>query len=218
MAIQTTMRSQNEIETSTTRTPLLPPELWLQVLEHDDPVHLWVSVRNISRTYKHYVERVFTSKYLHMLEIFLSLPRRDPATSKLKWPGDPIPGSQLAMAYAGLSEDGRLLHLESATVVRDRNGEKTLEELRSTGVLPKERLEEAPTNVNMSTNPMASLPIQVPVQVEWNEARKVWTWEVEWRTLLRRLFNAKDKQRKRWPTTIWSSAQPHGLPWRGRQA
>ena len=182
-------------------TPVLPTEIWLQILEHDDPKHLWLSVRNASRLYKDLVERLFTSVYLHRLKIALSLPRRDPATSKLKWRGDPIPGSQLVMAYTRLSEDGNQLRLESPIMVKDRNSEKTLEELRAAGTLPKERLEEAPTNVNMSTHPMAALPIKLPVQADWDDAQKVWVWEIDWRNLLSRFFDAKDKQSKRWPTS-----------------
>ena len=193
--------NQNAVEVPKV-TLILPPEIWLQVLEHDDTKHLWLSVRNVSRAYKDCVERLFTSKYLHRLKIALSLPRRDPATSKLKWWGDPIPGSQLVMVYTRLSEDGKRLRLESSAVVKDRSCEKTLEELRDTGTLPKARLDEAPTNVNMSTHPMASMTIKLPVDVDWDEAKRVWTWDVEWRHLLSRFFHAKDRQGKRWPTTI----------------
>lgn len=181
---------------------LLPAELWLQILEHEDPKHLWLSVRNVSPVYQSLVERLFTSKYLQRLQIALSLPRRDAASSKLKWPGDAIPGSQLVMAYARLSQDGNRVHLVSPTVVQDRNGERTIEELRNTGILPKERLEEAPTNVNMSTHPMASLTVKLRVEVEWNEVKKRWVWDVEWRSVLSRFFDAKDRQGKRWPTAV----------------
>ncbi len=194
----------------------LPTELWLQILEYDDPKHLWLSVRNASRAYRDYVERLFTSKYLHNLRIALSLPRRDPATSKLKWRGDPIPGSQLVMAYTRLSDDRKRLHLESPAVAKDRNSEKTLVELKDTGTLPKERLEEAPTNVNMSTHPMASLTIKLPVHVKWDVTRNIWTWEVDWRDLLSRFFDAKERQGRRWPTTAGMHVD-RGLPMRNRR-
>ena len=192
---------------------LLPTELWLQILEHDDPKHLWLSIRAISHTHRDLVERLFTSRYLQRLKIALSLPRRDPASSKLKWPGDPIPGAQLVMAYVRLSEDKRLVRLESPVLVKDRNGVKTLKELRETGVLPKQRLEEAPANVNLSAHPMAGLTIEVPVKVDWDEARKLWVWEVEWRCLLGRFFEAKDRQGRRWPTTA-SNVAPQESRWR----
>lgn len=196
-------------------TPVLPTEIWLQILELDDTKHLWVSVRNVSRGYKDRVERLFTSKYLRRLKVALSLPRRDPATSKLKWRGDPIPGSQLVMTYKGLSKDEKRLRLESSIVVKDRNSEKTLEELRDVGTLPKERLEEAPTNVNLSNHPMASLTIKLPVHVDWDEVRKLWIWDVEWRSLLSRFFDAKDKQGNRWPTKM-EGMIPRSSSWRGR--
>ena len=197
--------------------PLLPTELWLQILEHDDPKHLWLTVRNVSKMYKDRVERLFTSVHLHKLRIALSLPRRDPATSKLKWRGDPIPGSQLVMAYGQLSEDGTRVRMESPKVVKDRGSNRTLEELKDAGTLPKERLEEAPTNVNMSAHPMAALTIKLPVHVDWDEGQKIWVWEIEWRKVLSRFYEAKDKQSKRWPTPT-SDVVPHGAarPVRGR--
>lgn len=204
MINSTTNSNQNAIETSK-HTPILPNEIWLQILENDDPKHLWLSVRNVARTYRDCVERLFTSKYLHRLKIALSLSRRHPATSKLKWRGDPIPGSQLVMVYNRLSEDGKRLRLESSTLVKDGHSERTLEELKDAGTLPKERLEEAPTNVTMSTHPMAGLTIKLSVHVDWDEAQKVWAWEIEWRSLLSRFFDAVDKQAKRWPTKAWNT-------------
>jgi hypothetical protein len=197
-------------------TPQLPTEIWLQVLEHDDPKHLWMSVRNVSRKYQEIVERLFRSQYLQRIKIAFSLPRRDAASSRLKWPGDAIPGSQLVMAYAGLSADGSQLRVQSQTVVKDRNGEKTVEELRDAGVLPRQRLEEAPTNVNMSTNPLASLPVKLEVVVEWDEVQKRWAWDVEWRVLLSRFFDAKDRQGKRWPSKAPSIA-PQQKRWHRRR-
>lgn len=198
-------------------TPLLPTEIWLQVLGYDDPKHLWLCVRKVSFTFRDFVERLFTSDHLHRLKVALSLPRRDPATSKLRWPGDPIPGSQLVMAYTRLSEDGRRLCLESPAVVKDGNSERTLEELRNAGTLVKERLEEAPTNVNMSTHPMESLSIKLPVHVEWDGERKIWLWKLEWRVLLNQFFDAKDKQGKRWPTMA-EDTTPSRQQWRSCQA
>jgi len=195
-------------------TPLLPTEIWLQILEYDDLKHLWLHVRNVSRSFADCVERLFTTQYLYRVKVALSLPRRDPATSKLKWRGDPIPGSQLEMVCNRLSEDRNRLLLESSTVVKDRNSEKTLEELRNAGTLPKERLEEAPTNVNISSHPMASLTIKLPVHVDWDGERKIWVWEAEWRGLLSRFFDAKDKQSRRWPTV----ADASWIPLRNRQA
>jgi hypothetical protein len=194
----------------------LPTEIWLQVLEHDDPKHLWLSVRNVSREYQEIVERLFRSQHLRRIKIAFSLPRRDAASSRLKWPGDAIPGSQLVMGYAGLSADGSRLRVESQAVVKDRNGEKSVEELRATGILPRQRLEEAAINVNMSTNPMASLPVKLEVAVEWDEVQKRWAWDVEWRVLLSRFFDAKDRQGKRWPTKAPSIA-PQQKRWHRRR-
>lgn len=215
MAKSTIKEEQTTAEYRRT-TPQLPTEIWLQILEHDDPKHLWRSVRNVSRKYQEIVERLFRSQYLQRIKIAFSLPRRDAASSKLKWPGDAIPGSQLVMAYAGFSADERRLRVESQTAVKDRNGEKTVEELRDAGILPRQRLEEAPTNVNMSTNPLASLPVKLEVVVEWDEVQKRWAWDVEWRVLLSRFFDAKERQGQRWPTKAPSIA-PQRKRWHRRR-
>ncbi|KZM26785.1 uncharacterized protein EKO05_0000127 [Ascochyta rabiei] len=196
-----TSTAKHDASQAITCIPPLPTEIWLQILEHDDPKHMWLSVRNSSSMYRDCVERLFTSKYLPKLSIALSLPRRDPATGKMRWRGDPIPGSQLKMTYSRLSEDGKHLRLESPAVVKDRSSERTLEELKDAGTLPKERLEEAPAYVSMSSLSFAGLTVDVPVQVDWDEARKIWVWDIEWSKLLSRFYDAKEKQAKRWPST-----------------
>jgi hypothetical protein len=213
---ESTIKGEQTTTENRGTTPQLPTEIWLQVLEHDDPKHLWMSVRNVSRKYQEIVERLFRSQYLQRIKIAFSLPRRDAASSRWKWPGDAIPGSQLVMAYARLSADGSQLRVQSQTVVKDRNGEKTVEELRDAGILPRQRLEEAPTNVNMSTNPLASLPVKLEVVVEWDKVRKRWAWDVEWRVLLSRFFDAKDRQGKRWPSKAPSIA-PQQKRWHRRR-
>ncbi|KAF3033018.1 hypothetical protein E8E12_000728 [Didymella heteroderae] len=179
-------------------TPSLPAEIWLQILEHDDHQHLWLSVRNASRALRDRVERLFTSKYLADPSIALSLPRRDPATGKMKWPGDPIPMSQLKLTYSHLNEDGKTLRLESSTVVKDRHTQRSVEELRENGTLPKKRLDEAPAYVNLSTYSFAGITIHMPVQVDWDQGRKIWTWDVEWRRMLRGYYNAKEMRKASW--------------------
>lgn len=190
---------QGAIET-VKNTQILPTEIWLQILEHDDHQHLWLCVRNASRAHRDCVERLFTSKFLADLSIALSLPRRDPATGRMKWPGDPIPRSQLKMAYGQLNEDGRHLRLESSVVIKDRHTQRSVEELKADGTLPKERLEEAPAYVNMSTYSFAGITVNMPVQVDWDEARKIWTWDVEWRKVLGSFYGAKEQRRARWPS------------------
>lgn len=179
-------------------TPALPAELWLHILEYDDHQHLWISVRNASRALRDCVERLFASKHLANLSVALSLPRRDPATGKMKWPGDPIPMSQLKLDYCQLSEDGKLLHLESSTVVKDRHTQRSLEELKENGTLPKQRLKEAPAYVNLSTYSFAGITIHMPIQVDWDCERKIWTWDIEWRRLLSCYYSAKEMRKASW--------------------
>lgn len=198
MIEQTTRTEDQHVVETVKNTPALPTEIWLQILEHNDHQHLWLSVRNASRALKDCVERLFTSKYLADLSIVLSLPRRDPATGKMKWPGDPIPMSQLKLTCSQISEHGRLLRLESSTVVKDWHTQRFLEELKENGTLPKERLEEAPAYVNLSTYSFAGITIHLPVQVDWDEGRKIWTWDIEWRRVLSCYYNAKEMRKASW--------------------
>lgn len=187
----------NAIDTAKNMT-CLPTEIWLQILEYDDHQHLWLSVRNVARTYRDRVERLFASKFLVNISITLSLPRRDPATGKMKWPGDPIPRSQLNITYRKLNEDGRLLRLESSAVIKDRHSQKSVVELKDAGTLPKERLEEAPAYVNMSTYSFAGITVRMPVQVDWDEIREIWTWDIEWRKVLSGYYAAKEQHKAMW--------------------
>lgn len=195
--VQPSNTSQDDIKT-VMNTSALPAEIWLQILEQSDHQHLWLSVRNVCHAHKDYVERLFTSKYLADLSIALSLPRRDPATGKMKWPGDVIPMSQLKLTHSQLSKDGNHVRLQSSTIVQDRHTQKLVEELKLDGTLPKERLEEAPAYVNMSTYSFAGITIPMPVKVVWDEARKIWTWDVEWRKVLSGFYNAKERRKARW--------------------
>lgn len=179
-------------------TPALPVEILLQILEYDDPQHLWLSARNASRALRDCVERLFTSEHLASLSIALSLPRRDPGTGKMKWPGDPIPMSQLKLTYSQLSEDGKLLRLESSTVIKDKHTQISVEELKENGTLPKERLEEAPAYVNLSTYSFAGITVHMSVQVKWHEGRKIWTWDIEWRRVLSCYYSAKETRKASW--------------------
>lgn len=189
-----------DINSTTLCIPTLPTEIWLQILEYDDPKHLWLSVHNVSRVHRNCVERLFTSTYLSRLSVALSLPRRDPATGKLKWSGNPIPASQLKLTYTRLGEDGQHLRLESPSVLKDASSERTVEELKDTGILSKERLEEAPAYVSMSSMSFAGATIDMPVRIDWDTTRKIWVWDIEWRSLLSRFYVEKEKQVNRWPS------------------
>ena len=197
-------KNQNDVIT-VKNTPRLPAEIWLHILEHDDPQHLWLSVRNASCALRDCAERLFTSKYLADLSIALSLPRRDPATGKMKWPGDPIPRSQLKLQYSQLSKDGKSLRLESSTVVRDAHTQRSVEELKDNGALLKERLEEAPAYVNLSPYSFAGITVHMPVQVSWDGDRKIWTWNVEWRRVLSCYYSAKEMRKASWREPCISS-------------
>ncbi|KAF2134885.1 hypothetical protein P153DRAFT_380697 [Dothidotthia symphoricarpi CBS 119687] len=174
----------------------LPTELWLQVLENvRDPEYLWTTVRHVSLQHKAMIERIFTSTYLPVLSISLSLPRRDPTTGALRWPGVPIPKAQITMAFNRLSADRRHVVLVSPVILTDGANIKSVEELKNTSALSKERLEAAPAWVSMNKNSLAGLSMRLPMCIEWDEVQKIWVWQVEWRTFVTRFYEKKNKKR-----------------------
>lgn len=176
--------------------PVLPTEIWLQIFENiRDPEYLWTIVRHVSIQNKALVERVFATDHVPFLSISLSLPRRDPTTGALRWPGTPIPKAQITMTFNRFNAKQRRIVLASPTTLTDGANTKTVEELRNTSALSKERLEAAPAWVNLNKNPLAGLSMHLPICVEWDEAAKVWLWELEWRPLVTRFFVMKNEKR-----------------------
>jgi hypothetical protein len=179
--------------------PNLPTELWLDILEHtvtrDNADFLWCTVRRVSRQYKAYVERLFETRYLLNLTISLGLPLRDTTTGALLWPGEPIPGRQLKMAYKQLKSDGQTAVLTSPVVLRDNSTAKSVEELRNSSTLTKERLQAAPAWVSLSSSPMKGCIVDIPVRIEWDGEQKIWVWELRWRELVSKFCNAKQEKR-----------------------
>jgi hypothetical protein len=178
--------------------PTLPIELWLQILEYTtilEAEHLWMSVRQTSRQFRDCVERLFESSYLPQFAISLSLPRRDTSGVRPKcWPGA-IPGAQMIMAFDGTTSDGCFATFVSLLELRHGEDRVSVEELRSSGVLPKARLLEAAAWVHPSKNYMAGRSLQIPSTIEWDEASKRWIWLVEWRKLISRFYVAKIEAR-----------------------
>lgn len=179
--------------------PHLPTELWLQILENAtiyDANHLWTTVRHVSRQFLDYVDRLFMSIYLPKFAISLALPRRDPTTGALRWPGGPIPGAQIVMSFDHITPDQRYVVFKSPVALKDGAELRTVEELRETSVLPKERLQDAPAWVHVNNNPLTGLSMDVPANIEWDATSKVWIWRVDWRRLVSKFYEAKQHQRK----------------------
>ena len=179
--------------------PNLPTELWLDILEHtvtrDNADFLWCTVRRVSRQYKAYVERLFQTRYLLNLTISLGLPLRDTTTGALLWPGEHIPGRQLKMAYRELRSDGQTAVITSPAILRDNLTAKSVEKLRNSSTLTKERLQAAPAWVSLSSSPIKGCIVDVPVCVEWDEEQKIWVWELRWRELVSKFCYAKQEKR-----------------------
>jgi hypothetical protein len=177
-----------------TSTTVLPAELWLHILEQasiHEAGHLWTTVRHVSRQFKDLVERLFGSTYLPMFAITLALPRRDPTSSALLWPGAPIPRAQLSMPFDGLSLDERYAQFRSPSVLREGTNVKSVEELKDTSVLPLERLQAAMAWVHFTRNQLTGIAMLVPGHLSWDEEQKTWVWSVKWTSLMTQFYGSK---------------------------
>jgi len=188
---------KQDFSTTQPTTPALPTELWLEILEHTDTCDLWDSVRLTSRIFKGCVERIFVSAHLPKLSNSLALPRRDPITGALKWPGEVIPQTQSRFSFDKMAADARYAVLKSPESLGRGGDMKSVDELRRIAVLPKERLQEAPQCIKIDRNPMSGFSTVALGRFDWDEERKIWTWEVNWRKLLTQLYQAKAKARLR---------------------
>ncbi|KAF1848563.1 uncharacterized protein K460DRAFT_375410 [Cucurbitaria berberidis CBS 394.84] len=178
--------------------PALPTELWLQILECTnihDAAHLWSMVRHVSRQFKDYVERLFIATYLPKFAISLALPRRDPTTGTLRWSGTPIPGTQIVMSYDHINLDHCHVLFRSPVLLEDRSESKSVQELKDTFVLPKERLEAAVPWVYFGNNPLTGSSMMVPANIHWDDKEKTWVWEVNWIKLISQFYMAKHKSK-----------------------
>jgi hypothetical protein len=178
--------------------PSLPTELWLDILEYtvtpNSANFLWVTVRRVSRRFKAHVERILETKYLPNLTISLGLFLRDTTTGALIWQRDIIPGRYVKMEYIQVKPDGQTVVIASPAILRDDSMTKSVEELRSSSILTKERLQAVPPWVSLSRAPMLGCVVDVPVCVDWDEEQKVWVWELRWRELVSKLCKAKQKR------------------------
>ncbi|KAF2877891.1 hypothetical protein BDV95DRAFT_480473 [Massariosphaeria phaeospora] len=170
-------------------SPTLPAELWLQVLENiTDLDELWTVIRHVSPTFKSYVERMFISTHLPNTSGSISLPFRDPATGTPRYPRYPDCRPEVLLAFTSLSADQS--HMVLATSTTAQNG-ATMEALNAKGVLTRERLDEAALWIWIGCNRGRGVSIEVPRRMAWDEAKKVWMWEVRWRSLVSTYFDMR---------------------------
>jgi hypothetical protein len=193
------MEATEQLTTVQNTESTLPIELWLQILEYttiSKAEHLWMSVRQTSRQFRDCVERLFESSYLSQFAISLSLPLRDTSGMRPKcWPGA-IPGAQMIMTFDGTTPEGYFaIFLSPLELIKHGEDRVSVEDLRSSGVLPETRLLEATAWVYPSKNYMAGRPLQISSNIEWDEASKRWIWLVEWRKLVSRFYVARIEAR-----------------------
>lgn len=198
MAMQVTSKSK----TCKSYALHLPTELWLQILENTsihEAEHLWVAVRQVSRQFRDYVERLFVSTHLPQFAISLSLPRRNwnDGTHRC-WPGV-VPNAQIIMSLNNATLEERFATFASPVELGRGDEKASVEDLRASGVLTEARLLEAPAWVYPGKNYMAGRPIKLSMDIEWDQAREIWIWPVEWRELVGRFYKAKLEARTRVP-------------------
>ncbi|PSN64330.1 hypothetical protein BS50DRAFT_452493, partial [Corynespora cassiicola Philippines] len=175
----------------------LPAEIWLEILELiGDAEELWANVRLVSRRHRALVERAFRSKVLPLTAISLSLPRRDPSTNTLKYPGA-VPLVEMTFTFSNLDATMSNLVLASPTNLRGTS----VREMKQTGVLPLQRLEEAPMWVWIGTGSSKGkgITMNMPVgerQITWDDAEGVWKWETDWKKFITAYIAKKTRLRR----------------------
>lgn len=194
------MKATAKSKTCKSCGPHLPTELWLQILENipmHEGEHLWVAVRQVSRRFRDYVERLFVSTYLPHFAISLSLPRRSSNDGTPRcWPGA-IPNAQIIMSFNHTTLKERFATFVSPVELGRGNERASVEDFRASGVLTEARLLEAPAWVYTGKSYMAGRPIRLSMDVEWDETRQRWVWPVDWRELVGRFYEAKLDARMR---------------------
>ncbi|KAF2711601.1 hypothetical protein K504DRAFT_465343 [Pleomassaria siparia CBS 279.74] len=175
--------------------PQLPTELWLQILEQtQDPQYLWTVLRSFSPNFNAYVERIFLHTYLPAMSVQPAMPRRDPDTGALRYAHfAPI----TIFTYSSLSPDK--LRVILATAKEAKMGETThsMESLNELGALSKKRLDDAVLWVSIGCKRAQAVSMYTATTsgtIAWDDEEKVWTWEVDWRELVSKYYDAK-KQR-----------------------
>jgi hypothetical protein len=178
----------------------VPTEIWLEILEHTctsvgQVEHLWISLRPVSRQFRDLVGRLFLKSYLPLFTILLPLPCRDPHSGATKWP-DVIHHGQMAMSLESLSEDKSSAIFVSPLEIKTRDSMMSrVEELRRTNLLPKARLLEALPWVHTGKMIMGGHPLEAPRAIEWDEQRKRWVWQLDWKKMVSQFFKAKMEAR-----------------------
>ncbi|KAH8724505.1 hypothetical protein GQ44DRAFT_827461 [Phaeosphaeriaceae sp. PMI808] len=180
--------------------PTLPIEIWLQILKGIptyEAEHLWISIRHVSLQFRDYVDALFITTYLPQFTLSLALPCRDPDTGALTW-RYAIPSAQILMSFERLAADQCYAIFVSPLEIKDRDMTKSVEELRATNALPRERLIKAPTWVYANNNYMAGRIMAMRMGIDWDAERRRWIWQVDWRTLITRHYRTRMEARTKW--------------------
>lgn len=116
-------------------------------------------------------------------------------TGVLKWPGAIIPTAQIIFTLDQFTSNKRSVILKTPRELKDKSGIRTVDELRTSLVLVIERLEAATPWVYFNNNQMTGAPMEIPPSIEWDDERKIWVWQIDWKRLISRFYWAKEKAR-----------------------
>jgi hypothetical protein len=178
----------------------IPTELWLEILEHTctsvrEVENLWVYVRPVSRQFRDYVESIFLKTYVPQFTILLPLPCRDPHSGATRWP-DVIHHAQMAMSLESLTGDKSSAIFVSPIEIKTREGVMVnVEELKRTNLVPQARLLQAQPWVHTGKMITGGHSLNAPNGIEWNEQRKRWIWQLDWRKVVTQFYRAKIESR-----------------------
>ncbi|KAF2640247.1 hypothetical protein P280DRAFT_480718 [Massarina eburnea CBS 473.64] len=179
--------------------PILPAEIWLQILEHcatDSLSHLWTTIRPLSHNHKAHVERIFKHTYIPTLALSLSLPRHDPKTNALKYPFA-IPYAELNFAFDSFVVGTTDVVFASPREIATGD---TMAALKEKGSLTKERLDDAMERgawVCFGRSRAKGAAVMMPSCVCWDGQEKGWKITVDWMVLVSSLFEAKRTKAQR---------------------
>jgi hypothetical protein len=99
------------------------------------------------------------------------------------------------MKFDGLDSDDCYAFFRSPSVLKEGIRMESVEELKNTSVLPRERLLAAAVWVHFTANQLTGLRMHVPKHISWDEEQKTWVWKLKWKNVMAQFYETKKEQR-----------------------
>jgi hypothetical protein len=178
----------------------IPTEIWLEILDQtctdpNEAEHLWVSVRLVCRQFRDMVECLFREIYLPQFSISFPLPCRDTNSGATKW-RTAFYRAQMILSMDSMTPDKRSVIFVSPTELMISTGTTmSMGELKEKNMLPKTRLLEALPWVYTGKMIFGGRPLEAPKDMEWDDQRKRWIWQLDWRKMVTQFYKARMEAR-----------------------